>query len=275
MRAIEKVSGEVRIVSNLMALNDLVEKDPYELPNIRDIIRAMQGSRWFTVVDLKEGFYHVEIEEADKKKTAFGFEGRIYEWNGMVMGFKNAPQILQRVMNEILSDMYGKGVEVYMDDIVIHSKNKERHYELVKEVVRRLSENKMRINPDKLQFCKERIMLLGVTIDGLKQEASEVKKNEALEYPKPDNVGGLRRFLGMTGWFRQFIKDYARKTVNLTNEIGGRKKGKLRWTEQMEQEFKDIKEALREMKELILPDYNKEFMIRTDASNTGLGAVLL
>ena len=97
MRSIEKVNGGIRIVNNLMALNDLVEKDPYELPETRNVTGAMQGSKWFTVVDLKEGFYHIAIEEEDKKKTAFEFEGRVYEWNGMVMGFKNAPQILQMV----------------------------------------------------------------------------------------------------------------------------------------------------------------------------------
>ena len=275
MRAIEKPNGEVRIVSNLMALNDLVVKDPYKIGNIRDVIRAMQGSRCFTVIDLQEGFYHIEIEEKDKEKTAFEFDGRVYEWNGMVMGFKNAPQILQRVMNEILGDLYGKGVEVYMDDIVIHTKEKRQHYELVGEVIRRLGQNNMRVNPNKVQWCQGEIQLLGVTIDGIKQEASEVKKNEALEYPRPTNVTELRRFLGLTGYFRQFIKDYARKTVNLTGGTKGRKKGKIVWTEPMEREFEDVKNALREMKWLILPDYNKDFMLRTDASNTGLGAVLL
>ncbi|KAF9742483.1 Retrovirus-related Pol polyprotein from transposon gypsy, partial [Nosema granulosis] len=115
IRAIEKPNGDVRVVSNLMGLNDLVEKDPYGLPTIRDIIQNTQGSNVFTVIDLKEGFYHIEIEEKHKHKTAFEFDGSVYEWNSMVMGFKNAPQIMQRTMNRILDDWRGKGVEVYMD----------------------------------------------------------------------------------------------------------------------------------------------------------------
>ncbi|KAF9748555.1 Transposon Tf2-11 polyprotein, partial [Nosema granulosis] len=87
IRAIEKPNGNVRLVSNFMALNDLVKKDPYNLVNIRDVIRATQGSEYFTVVDLKEAFYHIEIEEGDKFKTAFEFEGEVFEWNSMVMGF--------------------------------------------------------------------------------------------------------------------------------------------------------------------------------------------
>jgi hypothetical protein len=114
-----------------MRLNDLVDKDPYGIPNIRDVVRATQGSKWFTVLDLKEGFYHIEIEDADKHKISFEFEGKIYVWNSMVMGFKNSPQILQRVMNKILGDLKGNGVEEYIEDIVIHSKNEHEHDRLI------------------------------------------------------------------------------------------------------------------------------------------------
>ena len=273
VRALEKANGEIRIVSNLMALNDLVEKDPYVLPNIRDVIRALQGSKWFTVVDLKEAFYNIAIEEADKMKTAFEFEDRVYEWNGMVMGFKNAPQILQRVMNKIFEDMNGKGVKVYMDDIVIYTRDKEQHHKLMREVIRRLGTNKMRINPEKIQLCEEEVRLLGVTIDGVKQTPSEIKKNEALEYPRPTKISELRRFLGMVGWFRQFIQNYATKTENLTD--GLRLDIPWQWTQAMEDEFNGMMGELRSMKALMLPDYNKEFMLRTDASDRGLGAALL
>ncbi|KAF9743552.1 Polyprotein P3, partial [Nosema granulosis] len=114
-----------------MGLNELVEKDPYSLPLIKDIIRATQGSRLFTVIYLKESFYHVEIEEHHKHKTAFEVNGRVYEWNIMVMGFENSPHIMQRVMNNVLNRYRGKGVEVYMDDIVIHAKDTNVHDELL------------------------------------------------------------------------------------------------------------------------------------------------
>lgn len=124
IRELRKPNGKIRLVSNLIALNDIVEKDCYKLARIRDVVRSTQGSDWFTVFDLKEGFYHVEIEESEKFKTAFEFKGRVYEWNSMVMGFKNSPQVLQRIMNTIFDDLIGKGVEVYMDDVVIHAKTK-------------------------------------------------------------------------------------------------------------------------------------------------------
>jgi len=275
IRALDKGEGKgIRLVSNLIALNDLVEKDPYCIPNIRDILRATQGSKWFTVLDIKEAFYNIEIEEEDKHKTAFEINGQIYEWNSMVMGFKNSPQILQRIMNEILGELRGKGVEVYIDDIVIHANERKEHDRLVEEVIKRLSENKMRVNQDKIQWAKQEIRLLGVTINGKEQEASEIKRNEALIYPVPENISELRRFLGMTGWFGNFIKDYAKKITNLTDGLKGKGKN-WKWTSEMEDEFKATKEEIRGLKKLLLPNYNKEFMLGTDASNSGLGAVLL
>lgn len=105
---IRKPDGGIRLVSNLIALNVIVEKDDYKLTNIRDVVRATQGDEYMTVVDLKEGFYSIKIEEEDKYKTAFEFNGKVYEWNSMVMGFKNSPQILQRIMDRIFRDLRGK-----------------------------------------------------------------------------------------------------------------------------------------------------------------------
>ncbi|EQB60915.1 krab-a domain-containing protein [Vairimorpha apis BRL 01] len=273
IRAIQKPNGEVRIICNFIGLNDLVEKDPYELSNMRDIVRATQGSEIFTVVDCKEAFYHVEIEEKDKHKTAFEFNKKVYEWNSMVMGYKNSPQILQRTMNKIFEELQGNGVEVYMDDIVIHAKNKRKHDELIIEVLERIRKHKMKLNCAKIQFSKKEVKLLGVTLNGTEMQADEIKKNEALEYPEPKSLTELRRFLGMTGWFRSFIKDYAGLTLKLTESL--KKNGNSwKWTEEMDAEFKELKDVMRKMGKLTLPDYNKEFILETDASNYRLGAVL-
>ena len=206
----------------MIALNDIVEKDNYKLANIRDVIRATQGANYMTVFDLKEGFYSIEIEEKDKHKTAFEFNGKAYEWNSMVMGYKNSPQILQRIMDRVFRDLKGKGVEIYMDDIVVYSKSIEDHDKIVNEVLRRLSENNMKLNVNKIQFCQQEVKLLGVTLNGCEIVPSEIKKNEALEFPIPTCVSEIRRFLGMTGWFRDFIKNYAGLTINLTDSLKGR-----------------------------------------------------
>ncbi|KAF9756151.1 Retrovirus-related Pol polyprotein from transposon 17.6, partial [Nosema granulosis] len=273
IRALEKPNGDVRLVSNLMALNELVEKDPYALPLIKDIIRATQGSEVFTVIDLKEGFYHVEIEEHHKHKTAFEVNGRVYEWNSMVMGYKNSPHIMQRVMNNVLDELRGKGVEIYMDDIVVHAKDARTHDLILEKVVIKFKESGLRVNPNKIQYKLEEVKLLGVTINGEDVRPNEIKKQETLEYRRPENVKELRRFLGLTGWFRDFIPNYAYRTARLTEAL--KKNVKWEWTEDMERAFYDLKQGLRDMQKLKIPDNNKSFRVRTDACDTGIGAILL
>jgi hypothetical protein len=274
IRAIEKPNGDIRLVSNLIALNDIVEKDPYELTRIRDVIRSTQGSEFFTVIDLKEGFYSIEIEEKDRFKTAFEFNKKVYEWNSMVMGFKNSPQILQRIMNGIFEKFIGKGIEIYMDDIVIHSKTREGHDKLLKEAVDILEENNMKINLAKVQLCKREVMLLGVTVNGKEILPSEIKQNEALEFPKPECVSDVRKFLGLAGWFRNHIDNYAKRTLALTDSLKGRGSN-WKWTEEMEKEYISLRDVIRDLKGLAIVNYNKEFLLRTDASNVGMGAVLM
>lgn len=274
IRSIAKPNGEIRLVSNFMALNDLVEKDPYELKGIRDVINATQGNAYFTVIDLKEGFYSIEIEEEDKKKTAFEFSGRIYEWNSMVMGFKNAPQILQRVMNTVLEKEINNGVSVYMDDVVIYGKNRIEHDETLKRVLEKFRKNNLKINKSKIQFALGEVELLGVKINGKEQTPNEIKKNETLTYPEPKNLKELRRFLGLAGWFRAFIKNYADLTTKMTSSLRKTSYG-WRWNEELQNEFDILKSELSKMQGLVLPNYKEEFVLKTDASNVGLGAVLM
>jgi hypothetical protein len=107
---------------------------------------------------------------------------------------------------------------------------------------------------------------LGVTIDGNVKRPNEIKQNEALEYPSPKSISELRRFLGLSGWFREFIKDYATLTEKLTECLKGKSKT-LKWSDELERRFKNVKNALKNMKELGIPDYKREFVLKTDASN--------
>ena len=224
----------------MIALNDIVEKDEYQLSNIRDVVRATQGATVMTVVDLKDGFYNIEIRKQDKFKTAFEFNRQVYELNSMVMGCKNSPQILQRIMDNIFRDFKGKGVEIYMDDIVIYSSNIEEYDRLFREVPGKLKENNMKLNPNKIQFCEKEVKLLGIGLNGVDITPSEIKKNKALEFPVPTGVSDVRRFLGLTGWFRDFIKDYAAKIIKFTDSLQGKGKD-WKWTEEMNLKFINLK----------------------------------
>ncbi|KAF7691512.1 Retrovirus-related Pol polyprotein from transposon 17.6 [Cucumispora dikerogammari] len=114
IKFIEKPNGGVRLVSNLMALYDLVKEDSYEIQNMREAIGATAVHEWFSVLDLKVAFYYIETVEKDKEKTASESDGHAYEKNGTTMEFKNSPIIMQRVMNKIFDYLRGNGVLVYL-----------------------------------------------------------------------------------------------------------------------------------------------------------------
>ena len=166
-------------------------------------------------------------------------------------------------MNKISSDLRGKGVMIYFDDILIYTKTMKEHVELVDEVIRRIGKNKFKIGEHKIQYCKNKIELLGISINGENQLPLERHK-EKIEIPK--DVKELQAFLGSVGWFRNFIPNYSATTTNLTSRT--KKTKSFQWTEEMNEEFVNIKE-------LGILNYKKDITLRTDASNIGLGAVLV
>ena len=124
------------MVSNLIALNSLVQKDPLMLRNMKEVLESVCGSKWFSVIDLQDAFYSIEIEEQDKHKTAFEFGHVVYEFNVMAIGFKNAPQILQKITDKTIENLKFKYVEIYMDDIVVHATTQEKHDLLLDKVLK-------------------------------------------------------------------------------------------------------------------------------------------
>ncbi|KAF9760691.1 Retrovirus-related Pol polyprotein from transposon [Nosema granulosis] len=122
-------------------------------------------------------------------------------------------------MAKIFRDMKGKDVEIYMDDIVVYSRSIREHTIFLREVLKRLRENNIRLNVTKIQFCQPEVKLLGVRLNGKDIIPSEIKKNEALEFRTPVCVTDVRRFLGLTGWFRDFIKDYTNATIRMTDSF--------------------------------------------------------
>ena len=119
IRPVLKPDKSIRLCLNLMALNEITESDKHRLPNIDDILDTMQGNEYFSVLDLKEGYYQIELEPSDRYKTAFTINNKKYEWNVMPMGYKNAPAIFQRIMEQELREWLGSGCLVYLDDIKI------------------------------------------------------------------------------------------------------------------------------------------------------------
>lgn len=273
MTPVLKPNGNVRICVNYIALNELVEKVNYETPIMDDLIEKVQGSQWLTVIDLKDGYFQIEIAERDRYKTAFKFDNMIYEWNRMPMGFTNAPGIFQEAMDKLFNDLTDQGVEVYLDDIVIYSKTKKEHERLLKEVFKRFERNNLYINIKKLQLAQKEITFLGRKVNGETQKLLHEGMKDIEDYPRPTNVKSLRRFLGKMNFYSPFIKNMSTIAVPLYEKTG--KYAKFIWTDQMEESFNTLKVELSKTTSLYLPDYKKKFILETDASDTGLGACLM
>ena len=281
-----KPNGALRFCIDLRRINNNTVPDQFYLPRIDETLDALAGSCIFSSVDLKSGYWQMELDESSKKYTAFtcgplGF----YECNRLPFGLKNAPAVFQRLMQTVLGDLHLNGVVVYLDDIVIYSKTVKEHFELLHEVFRRLREAGLKLCGSKCQFFMPSIKVLGhvVSAEGISCDSEKI--SAVKEWPEPTEVKELQRFLGFTGFYRRFIEDYAKIAKPLTNLLRGsnstqakskRKVATIPWNWGPEEKsaFTSLVNKMTLPPVLCYPDYDKPFQVRVDASKDGLGAVL-
>jgi hypothetical protein len=268
----KKKSGTYRFCIDYRALNKVTKTDAYPLPRIDELLERYETSKWFTSMDLAAGFHQVEMDEEDKEKTAFICSLGLYEFNVMPFGLKNAPATFQRLMNNILYNFIGDFVEVYIDDIMIHSKNFGDHIIHVTKVLQKLREYNLVVKLKKSRFCKQQIEFLGHEIgkEGIKPNS---KKVEAINKIKePQTLTELRSFLGLCSYYRRFIKDFSKKAKPLYKLL--EKDVPYEWLDDQQETFEWLKQCLTEDPILSHPNFDKEFILITDASADGLGAIL-
>jgi hypothetical protein len=267
-----KKSGSYRFCIDYRALNKVTKTDAYPLPRIDELLERYETSKWFTSIDLAAGFHQVEMDENDKEKTAFTCSMGLYEFNVMPFGLKNAPATFQRLMNNILYDYIGDFVEVYIDDIMIHSKNFEDHIIHVTQVLQKLREYNLVIKLKKSKFCEQQIEFLGHEIgkEGIKPNAKKVETITKIR--KPQTLTELRSFLGLCSYYRRFIKDFSKKSRSLYKLL--EKETPYIWLDEQQETFDWLKSCLTKDPILAHPNFDKEFILITDASTDGLGVVL-
>ncbi|KOM42757.1 hypothetical protein LR48_Vigan05g036100 [Vigna angularis] len=190
----------------------------------------------------------------------------------MPFGLTNAPATFQSAMNQLLQPYLRRFVLVFFDDILVYSRTWEEHLEHVETVLRELVAHHWVANRKKCEFGRTQIGYLGHRISEKGVEMDEDKVRAVLEWEKPKTVKALRGFLGLTGYYRRFVKDYGKIARPLTDLL---KKGSFVWTEQAEEAMLKLKKAITTAPVLILPDFNQPFHIECDASGRGIGAVLM
>lgn len=272
-----------RLVIDFQKINQQTITDKYPIPDINMTIQNLGKAKIFSTIDLESGFHQILIKESDREKTAFSINHAKFHFIRMPFGLKNAPSIFQRCVNEILHEFIGKFAYVYIDDVLIFSNTLEEHMQHILQIFQALHQANMKISNEKSHFYKSEIEFLGHIIKHNKITVDPEKVATIRNYEIPKTLKQLRSFLGLSGYYRRFIKDYAKitkpHTIHLKSENGLVKanqsnKVPIVLDKAASDAFNKIKILLQEQIELYQPDYNKPFELTTDASNFAIGAVL-
>ena len=269
---VAKKDGSTRFVVDYRKLNSFTIRDRYPLPRLDESIESFFGARFFSTLDLLSGYHQIEVFEDDKPKTAFTSEFGHFEYNRMPFGLTNAPATFQRLMNNILQQFLYKSVVVYLDDIIIFSKSFELHLIDLQNVFKVLQTVGLKLNLKKCSFFKETVSYLGHVIskNGILPDPS--KQRAINNYPVPTNADQIRSFLGLANYYRKFIDNFAEKAHPLTELT--KKNAKFEWTLDHSNAFEILKSMLVNSPILRFPDFTRDFLVYTDASGFGVGAIL-
>ena len=268
-----KKGGDKRLCVDYRRLNAVTKVDAYPLPRIDDLLDSLGKSQWFTTLDLASGYWQVAMHPRDVEKTAFITPSGLYEFLVMPFGLNNAPGTFQRLMNWVLKDFIGIFVAVYLDDVIIYTKGAlELHMDHIQQVFQAFREANLSIKLKKCQFCYPSLAFLGHIVGqgGIQPDPEKIKKIE--DFPVPQTVSQLCAALGLFGYYRKFIKDFSRHAKPLTMLL--KKDNPFEWTDKQQQAFERLKQRLMKAPILQYPDFNSPFILYTDASKVGLGAVL-
>ncbi|MEG0619308.1 MAG: reverse transcriptase domain-containing protein [Bacilli bacterium] len=268
---IEKRDNDVRLVVDYRELNKVTEIDHYPLPKITSIQYSIKDCKYFSTIDLKNGFYQIELEKSSQQLTAFSVYSIKYEFIKMPMGLKNAPRTFQRVISQIMLGL--NFVVVYMDDILIFSKDYDEHLSHIKEVLMRLKTNNIAINQEKSKFAQPNVIFLGNNISrhGISPNLQRCKidiKDININTPKR-----LMSLIGKLNWYRPFIENLSSLMAPLTDKLKG-KPVKIEWGDKDTEILQEILIRLNNNITLVPPDPNKKFILYTDSSDLGIGGVL-
>ena len=286
---VRKKSGEIRLCVDFRKLNAISVRDSFPLPRVEEALQAVQAAVWFSSFDLAQGYLQMAMEEADIPKTAFraGSSG-LYEFTMMPFGLTNAGASFCRLMEMCIGDQQYVTLLFYLDDICVFSETVDQMLDRVALVFERLKTFNLKIKPKKSFFFQKSVTFLGHILSSEGIAPNPKKVDKVKNWPKPSNPKEVHSFIGLASYYRRFIPNFAKiagplhalivpastKQKLKRGEVHKKDLPPFEWTEECQKSFDALKDALTSAPILAYPDYSKPFILETDASLKGLGAVL-
>ena len=270
---VKKKDGSMRMCIDYRELNKVTIKNRYPLPRIDDLFDQLQGSGYYSKIDLRSGYHQLRVREEDIAKTAFRTRYGHYEFAVMPFGLTNAPAVFMDLMNRVCKPYLDKFIIVFIDDILIYSKSKEEHEEHLRLMMELLRKEQLYAKLSKCEFWIREVKFLGhvVSEEGIHVDQSKVESIK--EWPIPKTPTEIRQFLGLAGYYRRFIEGFSRIAKPLTSLT--RKGVTYKWGEEHDTAFQTLKDKLCSAPILSLPDGVDDFLVYCDASIQGIGCVLM
>lgn len=273
LHMVRKSNNEWRPCGDYRRLNAITAPDRYPVPHVQDFASQLNGASVFSKIDLIRGYHQIPVAKEDQPKTAVTTPFGLFEFLRMPFGLRNAGQTFQRAMHAVLRDL--PRVFVYIDDILVASRDRDEHIQDLTQVLERLQEHGLVVRPEKCVFGKEKLTFLGheITRDGLQPLPERV--DAINNYPTPTTAKQLQKFLGIINYYHRFLPN-ASAVMQPLHALSNTKPAtkQLVWNAECTAAFQKIKELLSKATQLAFPEENAQLALSTDASDTGIGAVV-
>ena len=269
---VRKKDGTWRFCVDYRKLNAVTQYDAYPLPRIDESLDALSGSHYFSTLDLVSGYWQVPLSEDAKEKSAFTTRYGLWRWKVLPFGLTSAPATFQRLMEKVLHGLHWRTLLLYLDDIIVISPDFDSHLERLEEVLKRLRGANLKLKPSKCELFKDKVRYLGHVVSSHGVSTDPEKVEAVRSWKPPTSVKDLQSFLGLAGYYRQYISDFSTVAKPLSRLTS--KETEWEWTPECEEAFEMLKRRLMEAPVLGYPDPALPYILDTDASAVGVGAVL-